>query len=205
MVFTSRSLPARQAILAAARENFAADGFDRTTIRAVAAAAGTDPAMVMRYYGNKEGLFAAAVDVDLQLPAPVDPALWGETLGRHFAKLWEGPEADGTLQILLRSAAGSTDVADRIRKIFDEQVTAAVAQVRDPVTDERGPCDRAADTARRAGRIAAFVLGTALCRYVLRLPPMADWDGPVLAGELGQVLQGFIDQDPSPAKSAGTN
>ena len=80
--------------------------------------------MVMRYYGNKEGLFAAAVDVDLQLPAPVDPALWGETLSRHFAILWERPEADGTLQILLRSAAGSTDVAERIRKIFDEQVTA---------------------------------------------------------------------------------
>ncbi len=73
------------------------------------------------------------------------------------------------------------------------------------MTDERGSSDREVDTARRAGRIAAFVLGTALCRYVLRLPPMADWDGPVLARELGQVLQGFIDQDPSPAESAGTD
>src|SRR4051794_38214336 len=58
----------RAAILSAARAEFHRHGYDRTSIRAVAATAQIDPSMVMRYYGSKEGLFAAAVDVDLQLP-----------------------------------------------------------------------------------------------------------------------------------------
>ncbi|MFZ0875271.1 MAG: TetR family transcriptional regulator, partial [Pseudonocardiaceae bacterium] len=61
-----RSDATRAAILAAARERFAADGYERATIRAIAADASIDPTMVMRYYGNKEGLFAAASEVDLR-------------------------------------------------------------------------------------------------------------------------------------------
>src|SRR3989475_12594940 len=63
-----RSERTKAAILAAAREHFAAYGYERATIRAIAAAAGIDPAMVMRYFGNKERLFAAAAEFDLRLP-----------------------------------------------------------------------------------------------------------------------------------------
>jgi AcrR family transcriptional regulator len=55
-------------ILAAAREQFAKAGFERATIRAIAADANIDPSMVMRYFGNKDQLFAAAADFDLQIP-----------------------------------------------------------------------------------------------------------------------------------------
>ena len=58
-------------ILAAARERFAESGFERATIRAIAADANIDPSMVMRYFGNKDQLFAAAADFDLQFPGPV--------------------------------------------------------------------------------------------------------------------------------------
>lgn len=58
----------KSVILAAARERFAADGYERATIRAIAADAAIDPSMVMRYYGNKERLFAAAAEFDLELP-----------------------------------------------------------------------------------------------------------------------------------------
>jgi len=68
-----RSDATRAAILAAARERFAADGYERATIRAIAETAGIDPAMVMRYYGSKEKLFATAADFDLRLPDAVDP------------------------------------------------------------------------------------------------------------------------------------
>ncbi|WP_369028272.1 TetR/AcrR family transcriptional regulator, partial [Nocardia farcinica] len=69
-------------ILAAARERFAADGYDRATIRAIAGDAGIDPAMVMRYFGNKERLFAAAAEFDLELPdlTAVPREQIGETL-----------------------------------------------------------------------------------------------------------------------------
>jgi len=58
----------RAAILAAARERFGTDGYERATIRAIAADAAIDPAMVMRYYGSKEKLFAAAAEFDVRLP-----------------------------------------------------------------------------------------------------------------------------------------
>ena len=58
----------KAAILAAARERFAESGFERATIRAIAADANIDPSMVMRYFGSKDQLFAAAADFDLQLP-----------------------------------------------------------------------------------------------------------------------------------------
>ena len=78
-----RSDATRAAILAAAREQFAAGGYQAATIRAIAAAAGIDPAMVMRYYGNKEGLFAAAAEFDLRLPD-----LSGAAAQRRSARHW---------------------------------------------------------------------------------------------------------------------
>src|SRR5438105_13488193 len=89
-----RSETTKGAILAAARARFAADGYERATIRAIAADAGIDPAMVMRYYGNKEKLFATAAEFDLRLPdvtAIPRPGLGG-TLVRHGMDRWENDE-----------------------------------------------------------------------------------------------------------------
>src|SRR5213080_4165623 len=98
-----RSERTKAAILAAARTHFAASGYERATIRAIAADAGIDPSMVMRYYGNKEKLFAAAAEFDLHMPdlsaVPVDQL--GTVLARHFVQRWE---RDDTLMALLRAA-----------------------------------------------------------------------------------------------------
>src|SRR5215213_6594323 len=98
-----RSDATRAAILAAAREQFAASGYQAATIRSIAAAAAIDPAMVMRYYGNKEGLFAAAAEFDLELPdlGAVARSAVGHALVAHFLDRWEGDE---TLMALLRAA-----------------------------------------------------------------------------------------------------
>jgi AcrR family transcriptional regulator len=87
-----RSDGTRAAILRAARARFASDGYQRATIRAIAADADIDPSMVMRYYGNKAQLFAAAVDVHLRLPdvAQIPRDQLGRTLVAHFIKRWEG-------------------------------------------------------------------------------------------------------------------
>src|SRR3954468_1292530 len=89
-----RSDATRAAILAAARGRFAADGYERATIRAIAADASIDPAMVMRYFGNKEKLFAAAADFDLRLPdlSAVPPGEVGRALVRHFLDRWESDD-----------------------------------------------------------------------------------------------------------------
>src|SRR4051794_28229234 len=63
-----RSSDTKARILAAAQRLFAAEGYERTTVRAIAAAAAADPALVVRYFGSKEGLFALTTAFDLRLP-----------------------------------------------------------------------------------------------------------------------------------------
>src|SRR5215207_4610014 len=97
----------REAILAAARRLFAAQGFKSATVRAIAADAGVDPALVIRHYGSKAELFAEAVDIDLRIPdlrdAPADEH--GTRLVDHFLRRWDASSPDGeALLTLLRSA-----------------------------------------------------------------------------------------------------
>src|SRR5947199_3952251 len=108
-----RSDATRAAILDAARERFAKDGYERATIRAIAADAGVDPAMVMRYYGSKDKLFAAAADFDLRFLelAETERIQVGRSVVRHFLERWEGDEA---LVILLRSSATNGEAAQRM-------------------------------------------------------------------------------------------
>ncbi|MEU7715183.1 TetR family transcriptional regulator [Micromonospora chalcea] len=189
---TRRSDATRAAILRAARERFAADGYDRATIRAIAADARIDPSMVMRYYGSKEGLFAAAAEFDLRLPdlAEVPPDRLGETLIRHFVRRWE---ADGTLVALLRAAATNPGAADRMRGIFAGQLATAVARTSaDPATAER-----------RAGLVASQILGLALTRYVVRLPPVVDLDPEELTAWVGPTIQRYLTQPLPPSRASG--
>src|SRR5687768_13126754 len=99
-----RSEATKAAILAAARARFAAGGYERATIRSIAADANIDPALVMRYFCSKEGLFAAAAEYDLQLPdlAAVPRAALGGVLVGHLLDRWE---ADDTFMALLRASA----------------------------------------------------------------------------------------------------
>ncbi|MEV0722072.1 TetR family transcriptional regulator [Micromonospora purpureochromogenes] len=176
-----RSDATRAAILRAARERFAADGYERATIRAIAADARIDPSMVMRYYGNKEGLFAAAAEFDLRLPdlADVPTGQLGEVLVRHFLDRWEGDE---TLAALLRAASTNPGAADRIRGIFADQLGAVVARFgTDPAT-----------TARRAGLVASQILGLAFTRYIVGLPPMVDAAPAELVAWVGPTLQRYL-------------
>jgi AcrR family transcriptional regulator len=180
MAFTQRSEETRNAILAAARRRFADDGYERATIRAIAADAGIDPSMVMRYYGSKDGLFAAAVDVALRLPALDDlPAgRRGETLVRHFLSLWEGDRGTDVLTVLLRSAVTNEDAADRMRTIFATQVGTVLA--------------RSADGPARAALISSQLLGLALCRYILRIPEIVALDTDALVRSLAPTVERYL-------------
>ncbi|MFI6331301.1 TetR family transcriptional regulator [Micromonospora chersina] len=176
-----RSDATRAAILRAARERFAADGYERATIRAIAADARIDPSMVMRYYGSKEGLFAAAAEFDLRLPdlAAVPPDRLGETLIRHFLRRWEGDE---TLAALLRAASTNPGAAERMRRLFADQLAAAVAGFgTDP-----------ASTARRAGLVASQTLGLAFTRYIVRLPPVVEMTPDELVAWVAPTLQRYL-------------
>ena len=156
-----RSDRTKSAILRAARERLAAQGYDRMTIRAVAADAGIDPSMVMRYFGNKAQLFDAALDIDLHLPdltgIPADQL--PRMLVRLFLDRWENDPTDDALLVLLRSAVTNEHAAARMREIFAAQVAPTLAAA---VGQELA--------AKRAGLVSAQLLGLGLTRYLLRLP-----------------------------------
>jgi AcrR family transcriptional regulator len=177
-----RSDATRAAILAAAREQFAAGGYQGATIRSVAAAAAIDPAMVMRYFGNKEGLFAAAAEFDLQLPdlGGVPRKEIGAALVGHFFDRWEGDES---LMALLRAAVTNETAAERMRTIFATQLAPLLARL----TGEPRPA-----VAARAGLIASQILGLALCRYVLKLPPVVALKRPAIVARVGPTVQRYL-------------
>ncbi|MEU0086833.1 TetR family transcriptional regulator [Streptomyces sp. NPDC006274] len=186
-----RSDATRAAILEAARERFAADGYERATIRAIARDAGIDPSMVMRYYGNKEGLFAAASEFDLRLPEfgalPVRHA--GAVLVTHFLDRWE---QDDVLMALLRAAVTHDAAAERARAIFRDQLgPIALAMCPDPV-----------EAPRRAALIASQILGMAMARYVLRLPPAVEMTREEVVGWLAPTVQRYLTGE-GPGGSAG--
>lgn len=176
----------RAAILAAARAQFARHGYEATTIRDVAAAAAIDPSMVMRYFGSKDELFARAAAIELHLPdlSRLDRAMLGETLVRHFVSLWEGPEGDPGMTILLRAAATNDDAAQKMREVFAAQVLPALAKV-----------GRGKDFPARAALISTQLLGLALCRYILKIPPLAAMPNAALTAQVGPILQRLIDGD----------
>jgi len=177
-----RSEPARRAILGAARAMFAARGYEGTTIRAVAARAGVDASMVMRYFQSKAGLFTAAVTMDLQVPdlGAVPPSDRGELLARHFIDRWEDPPHDDEMIALLRTAATSETVAQQLQSVLGQLVTKPIADLGDERAAERGTF------------IAAQLLGVALCRYILHLEPLASLPPEDVVAAVAPSVQRYL-------------
>jgi AcrR family transcriptional regulator len=177
-----RSARTRRAILGAARATFAARGYERTTIRAVAAQAGVDASMVMRYFGSKAGLFAAAVTMDLQAPdlRSVPVGRQGELLVRHFISRWEDPVRDDELIVLLRTAVTSETVAEQLQTVLSELITDPIAALGDDQAAERGTL------------IAAQLLGLALCRYILRFEPLASLPTDDVVSAVAPSVQRYL-------------
>jgi AcrR family transcriptional regulator len=182
-----RSDATRARILRSARAEFAAAGYHRATIRGIAAGADIDPSLVMRYFGSKADLFDAVVEIDLRLPdlTKVPRRRLGETLVSHFLTRWEGDPGDDALLTLLRSAATDENAADRMRRIFRHQLVGALVEVV-PDPDE---------ATTRAGLIATQMLGLALCRHIVRLPPVVAMEKATIVQFVGSTIQRYVTAD----------
>jgi len=172
----------RAAILDAARQLFAQRGHAGTTVRDVAAAAGIDPALVIRYFGSKDELFVRAAEFRIELPptGKLDPGRIGEGLVRHFLGIWEGPQANLGMAVLLRSATSNETSAQKLREIFATQVMPAISRF-----GTRGTA------ARRAGLVATQLLGLALCRYVLQMAPVTEMAPDEIVQFIGPTIQRY--------------
>ncbi len=180
----------RDDVLEAARARFAADGFRGATIRAIAADAGVDPAMVHHWFGTKQGLFAAVMDLPVQ-PATIVEALAavpadqvGVRMIETFLDVWEEPDRRDRLTILVRTAVTNDDAARMIREFLVDALFAPVARRVSP--DRHG---------LRATLAASQMIGFAMIRYVLRIEPMASASPSDIVAAIGPVVQHHLTAD----------
>lgn len=149
-------------ILSAARDLFAERGFDRATIRAIAARAGVDPALVMQRFGSKQDLFRRAADTAYDDHGADDPdRLLDLLVTMTGAKLSELPE---TSQTLLRSALTHPEAADQVRASQSEHLR----RIAESLPGE--------DADLRASMIIALMIGVTMERQLIGLEPLRDAD-----------------------------
>ena len=196
----------REAILAAARARFADLGYDGTTIRAIAADAGVDPALVHHFYGGKEALFGAAMRLPV-VPGQVISAVLapgnrepGVTLGQHMVatalRLWEAPEVRAPFLGLLRSAVTSERAAAMLREFVTDTIIRPIASAAEA---EGSAATTGAAAEYRASMVASQMLGLALTRYLLALGPVAAASPKDLAATIGPTLDRYLTGDLRPA------
>ena len=176
----------REKILAAARSDFGEGGYESATIRGIAARAGVDPALVLHYFGSKEGIFRAAIELTIEpslfLPRLLAPGLdgLGERLVRFFLETWDAPEGSPFLA-LIRSVVTNEDAATQMREFVTEEVLGRLARALE--LDE---------PRLRASLAASQLVGLAMLRHVVKVEPLASASAADLATLLGPTVQRYL-------------
>ena len=177
----------RDAILEAARDAFARDGFDGTSIRAVARAAGVDPALVHHFFSSKEDLFLAAVAVPVNPEALLAPLLaggrenLGEGLARLFLGLWEYDPLRLQLVAMLRSSLASEAGGALLREFVSRQLAGRLAQALD-----------LPQARLRATLAGSQLVGLAMVRYIVGVEPLASASVETVVSAIAPTLQRYL-------------
>ncbi|QIZ34037.1 TetR family transcriptional regulator [Saccharopolyspora sp. ASAGF58] len=179
----------RAALLAAAREVFTEQGYDSATVRAIAGRAGVDPAMVNHWFGGKEGLFTAAVQIPVN-PAEVVPELLAgdreqlaERLLRRFLTVWDNAEG-GQFAALIRSIAANENAVAMLREFIQNVMFNRLIKVLGVDQPEL-----------RAALCGSQIVGLGMARYVVRLEPLASADHDTVVSAIGPNLQHYLTGD----------
>jgi len=175
-------------VLAAARAAFAERGYDGTSIRSIAAAAGVDPALVHHYFGTKDALFLAAVqapaDPDEFLPevlaAPPDQL--GAAVVRTVLRVWDGPGRPAVLA-LVRSAVTHEWSARLVREFVLSRIIRRVVGSLEMPLEEREA---------RGALVASQIAGLVVTRYVLRLEPLASAPAEEVVAAVAPTVQRYL-------------
>jgi AcrR family transcriptional regulator len=177
-----RSDIGRERIIAAARPLFAARGYERTTIRSIAEAAAINPALVIRYCGSKEALFAEVAALDLKIERlagmPVDKL--GAALVSHVLDLWEDKQDGAALAAMVRATIASDSARMRIIAQFGEQIARFFVAV-EPTLLPAAPL------------VATQIIGLTMARFVWRLPIVVALPRAEVIRRFGRALQRHID------------
>lgn len=183
----------KQRIIDAAREHFIRDGYEKATVRSIAADAGVDVAMVYYHFGNKEGLFTASVLDTPQHPLhqlanllEEGPGEIGARLVRDVVQRWDAGASFDLLLTVFRSA----DIHPLARKLLHDTLAGPVAQ---QIAEQFG-----VDNAElRVELVTVHLVGLAFARYQLKIEPMASASIDDLAAWIGPTVQRYL-TDPNP-------
>jgi AcrR family transcriptional regulator len=177
----------RADILAAARARFGGQGYAATTIRQVAADAGVDPALVHYFFGSKDALFGAVMELPLRPEDIILPALAdgldgaGIRLARRFLEFWEDPEAQPALLAVITSAVAHPESGRVLRELVARELRPAIAAAVDrPDGDLRGVL------------VGSALIGMVFQRYVLAVEPLASAEPETIVAWLGPTLQRYL-------------
>ncbi|MBL1101700.1 TetR/AcrR family transcriptional regulator [Streptomyces coffeae] len=180
---------ARDRILTAARNEFAERGYDKTSIRGIAKAADVDPALVHHYFGAKEQVFGAAIELILAPAMTVPDAVHGggglegagERMARSMLDVWENPVTRLPVLAVLRSALTNEAAATVLRELIERRLLLRMAgelEVPDPEF--------------RAQLAAAHMIGIAMLRYVIKMEPVASAGTEEIIAMVGPTLQRYL-------------
>ncbi len=182
-----------EAILDAARTQFATHGYQGATIRGIAGVAGVDPALVHHFYGTKEALFAAAMRLPV-VPSEVIAGVFAEGsggLGERMVgtalTMWESDGVRDTFLGLLRSAMTSDQAALMLREFVADTILRTI--VRAAGLRQFGS---PAEAEYRATMVATQIIGLALTRLVLRLPAVSSASIGELAATVGPSVERYL-------------
>ncbi|MEV6567171.1 TetR family transcriptional regulator [Streptomyces kronopolitis] len=180
---------ARERILAAARTEFAERGYDKTSMRRIARAAEVDSALVHHYFGTKEQVFAAAIELTFAPALTMPDALAGggadvgERMARFMFGIWENPVSRQPLLAIMRSALTNDTAAAVLRGLIERRMLQRVA----------GELD-VPDPEFRAQLAAGHLIGIAMLRYVIRMDPVASADTEEIIAMVAPALQRYLTQ-----------
>jgi AcrR family transcriptional regulator len=177
----------REAILAAAGRHFAQHGYDRASLRGIAAEAGVDQKLIAHFFGSKQRLFVAAVGLPFNpgevLPAILagDPDSIGERLAGLLEDVLEQPELHQRLTGVVRAAASEPEVARMLREFLTRELFGPAAEM---LGTEDGPF--------RANLVGSQIVGLVMARYVVAIEPLASMPPKALAAAVAPTLQRYL-------------
>jgi AcrR family transcriptional regulator len=176
----------RAALLEAARLEFAERGYEGATVRRIADRAGVDAAMVNHWFGGKDALFAASIDLPIS-PAqirdqvvPGDPEELGARIIRRFLAIWD-ETGGGPLAALIQSVAGHEEAARMLREFIKNVMVVPVVSVVAPDQPDL-----------RGALVGAQIVGLGMVRYVLRLEPLASADHATVVAAVAPNVQRYL-------------
>jgi AcrR family transcriptional regulator len=159
----------RDAVLSAAKRRFGSEGYEKTTLRAIADDARVDPSMVLYLFGSKEELFRESLRliIDPQvlvaaLTGDEDPDI-GTRMVRAYLRIWETPDTAASMRAMLQSATSNSHAHDAFRSFMQDYVLSVVSGVLGGGEQAR----------LRAMLAASQLVGMAMLRYIIEVPPLA--------------------------------